>query len=144
MLRNIIYCHRNGYVCWKHWSKIFYCLVLAVSLVIVSQLLVTGISAEGIENCIYETAPKGYFTTCMVGHKVNVVVLGSTENSVGIYDRLDLGVHRNVLSLKLLFRALQGFIQMTQTGMTLPVFSNMHFPDVYWLTDCFFCASSSY
>lgn len=52
----------------------FYCLVLTVSLVIVSQILVIGFSGEGVENYIYKSAPKGYFTTCVVGHEVNVVV----------------------------------------------------------------------
>lgn len=53
-----------------NWSKILYCLMLAVSLVIVCQLLVTGFSGEGTENGPYEAAPKGYFTTYMVEHKV--------------------------------------------------------------------------
>lgn len=48
----------------------FYCLVLAMSLVVVPQLLVTGFSGEGIENVSCGTAPEGYFTTYIVGHKV--------------------------------------------------------------------------
>lgn len=86
--------------------------MLAVSLVIVSQLLVTRFSGERIENYTYETSSRSYFTTHMVGHKVKVVEFWEQQktanvHNVDIYETLNLvSGDRNVLSLRLLFSAL--------------------------------------
>lgn len=85
----------------------FYCLVLAMSLVVVPQLLITGFSGEGIENVSCGAAPEGYFTTYIVGHKVKGAEFWVQHETMWTFMKvLDLASdHRNVLSLRLLFRA---------------------------------------
>lgn len=139
-----------------NWSKILYCLVLAVSLVIVCQLLVTGFSGEGTENDTLWNCSQGLFHNIYgrtqgksFGCNRKLWGLGCWTllvlTGVGCHSDCCAGLSKAVskwLSLELPS-------QSRVTWVSQMHIDSLHLPDLYWLageynTCSLFCSSSSY